>query len=709
MRKVYRSLIAVFCIVVFPAVLLFAEGTKQIMPTSNSKGYLCINKYRYDFGFYDADPVYRLNISIANPSERIRYGFGKVLDANDNLSDLTYRIKDPLNNIVYGPFPVPASGQGFISSYNDACTGPVPGGYNYLEFQPLVTGDYYIEFFYPGANVDIRRYLEFFDITVVNASGNAIDGRVWSKAWHFWGGNPGITANSFYGKMMILSDDSIVTQVDCNGFQGGRFSISSNVTGCSSTGDPLVDRMSTQGFHTYPQYKVFLNDPDNTLFPTQKVASGIIAPVIVTSECTGGSADFGIKVDKDCTIKLLIQINPSPDADIEDVSLIVSAKANPVGGNGYNIIHWDGNDNLGRPVANGSALTFTVINLSGLTHLPMFDIENNDNGFIVNQIRPAGGQMKIYWDDSRVGGTTNSSTGCNGSGCRTWNTNVGDNNTINSWWFVTGSESPPVTYIAKRLPGLVTITGSAIHCIGPDTLIFSILAEPNSTSFNLSYSGSGVSIEKYGLSAKLIFSKDATPGILSVYGHNESCGDGPVSDLKIMFEPLPVVKLASFPDMCYTAPGFSLSGGKPEGGIYFVNDVKADSLYPYKLPEGSYDIVYNYTAPVGCSNSDTASILLYNSPECEGTIFFPEAFTPNSDIVNDDFRPVVENIYSFKMYIYNRWGQLVYTTEDITKGWDGTCMGEQCPEGTYTYQATYSPSLRTDESKTKKGMVTLIR
>ena len=319
--------------------------------------------------------------------------------------------------------------------------------------------------------------------------------------------------------------------------------------------------------------------------------------------------------------------------------------------------------------------------------------------------------MKIYWDDTQIaGGTSNTSNGCNStSGCHPWNRDFGNNNTINSWWFVTGSESSPVTYNAKRLPGLVTITGSTVHCIGPDTLMFSILAEPNSTNYNLSYSGTGVSIEKVGLSARLIFSKDATPGIFSVCGHNESCGDGPVSDLKIIFEPLPVVKLSSFPDMCYTAPGFSLTGGKPEGGIYFVNDVKADSLYPYKLPEGSYTVVYNYTAPAGCSNSDTTSILLYNSPECEGTIFFPEAFTPNSDIVNDNFRPVVESIFSFKMFIYNRWGQLIYSTEDITKGWDGTCMGEQCPMGNYTYEATYAPSLRTDELKTKKGMVTLIR
>ena len=717
MRKVYRSLIAVFCIVVFPTVILFAEGTKELMPTTSSKGQLCINKYRNDFAFYNAAPEFRLTISIANSNETIKFGFGKLVSANT--TGLVYRIKDPAGIIVLPQAAVPVSGKGFIYTYAEALAGPLPasGGYDYEEFHPGTPGDYYLEFYYPpeasGAYIDnSRRILEFFDITVADAVGKPINGRVWSKAWQFWSGSDShSTIDRFYGKMMILSDDSIVTQVDCNGFRGGSFSFSSNMTGCDATSIQSNDRMSRVGFHTYPQYKVFLNDPDNILFPTQKLPSGVLTPILVTPECDG-SADFGIKVDKDCTVKLLIDINPGQGADPEDVQIIENVKANP-GISGYNIIHWDGNDNYGRPVANGKTLTFTVTNLSGLTHLPIYDIENNDYGYIVRQIRPAGGSepMKIYWDDTQIaGGTANTSSGCNStSGCHPWNNDFGNNNTINSWWFVTGSIVSSTPFFSKRTPGAPTISGKNVHCVGEGTLEFSVSAEPNSTRYKWSYSGKGVTLETSGLTAKLTFSATSTPGDLSVSGENDSCGAGPKSIMNIVFEPLPKVVLEPFPDMCYTLPGFRLSGGTPLGGTYYIDGEQADSLYPYKEPEGIYAIAYYYTSPVGCSNSDSASILLYNSPDCDGTIFFPDAFTPDGNSVNDNFRPVAENIFSFKMNIYNRWGQLVYTAEDVDKGWDGTCMGEQCPSGTYTYVATYAPSLRTDESKTKKGAFTLIR
>lgn len=708
--KTFRILSIVFCLIVFPALLVYPEGTKQLMPNAQSKGQLCINKFRNDFAFYDAAPEYRINISVADTSERIRFGFGKVLEEHDNVADLVYRIKSPDNVIVSGPFPVPASGAGFIDSYTKAVTGPFPGGYNYLEFKPGVTGDYYIEFYYTGANTDIRRYLEFFDITVLNAAGNAEDGRVWSKAWHLWSGGDSYSSyDRFYGKMMVLSDDSIVTQVDCNGFQGGRFSFSGNMTGCNATGILTVDRMSTSGFNTYPQYKVFLNDPDNTLYPTQKITSGIELPVIVNTNCNDGSADFEIKVKKDGTIKILIQVNPAPGADPEDVQLIANIKAQP-GGSGYNIIHWDGKDNLGRPVASGTSLLFSVTNLSGLTNLPIFDIENNDNGFIVTQIRPAGGLMTIYWDDSNIGGISNATTGCNKpAGCHTWNNEFGNNNTINTWWFVSGTEIIAAPFITKRAPGPPTISGDNILCEGVESLMFSAGNEPNSTSYTWSYSGNGATIESTGLNAKINFLPGAIPGAVSVQGHNASCYDGVAGTLDIIFEPLPQVALASFPETCFTAPGFRLTGGQPGGGTYYVDGVKTDSLFPYKLPEGSYSIVYNYTAPVGCSNSDTASILLYNAPECDGTVFFPDAFSPNSDNLNDLFRPVVENIYSFSMYIFSRWGQLVFSTNDPVKGWDGKYMGVECPTGDYTYQAIYAPSLRSDTSKTTRGMFVLIR
>ena len=695
--------------VVFAAMHLFAEGTKQIMPASNTKGQLCINKFRNDFAFYDAAPEFRLNISIADPTEVIRFGFGKILDANAVQSNLFYRIKGP-SGYISVELPVPTSGAGFIDSYTAAVAGPFPGGYPYLEFKPAIPGDYYMEFYYPGASADIRRNIEYFDITVVNASGNAIDGRVWSKAWHFWSASDNYsTVERFYGKMMILSDDSIVTQVDCNGFRGGRFSISSNMTGCYQTGILTTDRMSRTDFHTYPQYKVFLNDPDNKLFPTQKLPSGIIAPITIATDCKTGGAVFGIKVDKDCVIKLGIKLNPLAGGNSDEVQIIEAAKANP-GGNGYNLIPWNGNDNSGKPVANGTTLAYTVTNLSGITHLPIFDIENNDFGFIVKQIRPAGGQLKIYWDDSSVGGTTNASAGCNSvNGCHSWGESVGNNNTINTWWFVSGSETTAIPFVTKREPGSVLITGSNVHCVGAGSLEFSVTNEQNSTGFTWSYPGAGVTIDSSGLTARLNFSANAKEDTLKVHGWNNSCYDGPSASMPIIFEALPLVTLASYPDICFTAPGFGLTGGKPEGGIYFVDGAKTDSLYPYRLPEGLYSISYFYTSPVGCSNSDTASVHLFNSPDCEGTIFFPDVFSPNGDNVNDFFRPVVENIFSFTMHIYNRWGQLMFSTQDVSKGWDGKYQGAECPNGAYSYDATYAPSLRTDEFKTKRGMFTLLK
>jgi len=180
------------------------------MPGSNAKGQLCINKWRNDFAFYDGKAEFRLNILIANTSEAVRFGFGQVLNnSNNQFSNLTYRVKNSTGTIVYGPSPVPSSGKDYINSYADAVSGLIAGGYDYLEIKLLITGDYYLKFYYPSPYVDnTRHYLEFFDITVVNSAGNKIAGRVWSKAWQFWS-----ESDLFYAKMMILSDDSIVTKL----------------------------------------------------------------------------------------------------------------------------------------------------------------------------------------------------------------------------------------------------------------------------------------------------------------------------------------------------------------------------------------------------------------------------------------------------------------------------------------------------------------
>ncbi len=88
----------------------------------------------------------------------------------------------------------------------------------------------------------------------------------------------------------------------------------------------------------------------------------------------------------------------------------------------------------------------------------------------------------------------------------------------------------------------------------------------------------------------------------------------------------------------------------------------------------------------------------------------PNAFTPNNDGVNDRFRILglpAENITEFNLQIFDRWGQVVFETNDINAAWDGTYKGKPCPPEVYNWIIYYSTTGKTKLSN--KGQVTLIR
>lgn len=69
----------------------------------------------------------------------------------------------------------------------------------------------------------------------------------------------------------------------------------------------------------------------------------------------------------------------------------------------------------------------------------------------------------------------------------------------------------------------------------------------------------------------------------------------------------------------------------------------------------------------------------------ESLLRVPNAFTPNGDGVNDEFRVVYRSLAEFHCWVYNRWGKLVYKWDDPAKGWDGTINGRPAAEGAYYY------------------------
>jgi gliding motility-associated-like protein len=87
----------------------------------------------------------------------------------------------------------------------------------------------------------------------------------------------------------------------------------------------------------------------------------------------------------------------------------------------------------------------------------------------------------------------------------------------------------------------------------------------------------------------------------------------------------------------------------------------------------------------------------------------PNAFTPNHDGHNEIFRILgVETVTSFHLQIFNRWGQMVFETNDKSKAWDGSYKGLEAPSGTFLYILKYAT---TDEPQTQivKGTIVLIR
>jgi gliding motility-associated-like protein len=107
----------------------------------------------------------------------------------------------------------------------------------------------------------------------------------------------------------------------------------------------------------------------------------------------------------------------------------------------------------------------------------------------------------------------------------------------------------------------------------------------------------------------------------------------------------------------------------------------------------------------GCILYDTTTV---TGVAGEGIVFIPNTFTPNKGGPNEVFFVYGDGITDFSMVIFNRWGQLIFQTNDINKGWDGYFKGQICQVDTYVYVVQYRTVCGEKPIK-KVGHVNLIR
>ena len=294
---------------------------------------------RDPFALSNGDTNYRLKIYIKDyTKERIFFGLGAVVTGGGAVS---WRIHKPDGTVIWSG-TTPTSGTGFIQYASQAYAGPTvisPGsGYVAREAFPTVNGEYFMTFQIPNNNSRVYKY---FDITVVDTTTyTAIPGRVFSKCWQLSTNEP--TVHGFFGFMYPYSTDGIVTKFDPNGFDGRWFSMCCNESGCYPIGPlhpPNEARKSVTGWHNYPQYRIFLNDPDSLVFPSGLLGSLVQnTPVVQTnSHCDNGTIDFTFQVTAPGSVTIVLSLS-SLGFPYVDRTLQQNVST------GWNTVSWDGMD-----------------------------------------------------------------------------------------------------------------------------------------------------------------------------------------------------------------------------------------------------------------------------------------------------------------------------------------------------------------------------
>jgi gliding motility-associated-like protein len=254
---------------------------------------------------------------------------------------------------------------------------------------------------------------------------------------------------------------------------------------------------------------------------------------------------------------------------------------------------------------------------------------------------------------------------------------------------ITGTITP-----GSSIMGTYTITYTippSVGCHASDSRIITIYSELTSTLSPEICQGETIRVGTHEYTNTGIYTDKLT----------SSRGCDSIIITNITVKPKPVISLGSDTTIC-KGDVIILSPGKGFSQYKWSNGTTSNQLEIADPGNYSVEVSDGY-----CSSSDSISI-----DGCISEIWFPNAFSPNNDGINDHFRPVCRGfLLSFHVFIFNLWGQQLYESRDPGFGWDGSFKGQPCPLGVYTYIAEYA--LETKPSATigrvKRGTVTLLR
>lgn len=432
-------------------------GTKQVSPNSNQISALFIAPDINSGSFFNAPVDNRVYFNIKDfNTESFYFGFDwrqqqGTNDPNASAAPVSnrvwYRILNPAGQVVLGPTRWTGSGNGTIASYAQAVAGPnisgsVPTGYSPITFNPTVNGEHWIEYWVGVSDSDSspdatgRALAGLFDFTVASKTSpfTVQTGRIFCFKW----GLIAVTPTNFRNYALAVASPSFIAYTSdrvllkisfASGFQPIAYDVAINDYGTQNTGDRVADRRSRNSL-TSPSlpggFRIFLDTPDNTLYPVSPVPA---APTFGVPLFEGCDAPFLVNFNLPARgdVRLLLDLNGVAGFQPNTADVILEGfdlEAGP------NKLPWNGKNGLGVDVVANTNLNLRMSFLQGRFNLPLYDPEHNKGGILLETIAPvAQSNRLVYWDDSQI---SNIGTTCGGDNPNNANniTGVGLNNSL---------------------------------------------------------------------------------------------------------------------------------------------------------------------------------------------------------------------------------------------------------------------------------------
>lgn len=174
-------------------------------------------------------------------------------------------------------------------------------------------------------------------------------------------------------------------------------------------------------------------------------------------------------------------------------------------------------------------------------------------------------------------------------------------------------------------------------------------------------------------------------GTYSVNVTHTTCNVSQVLTASVQVNPLPVVTVTKAGDVTCSSLETQLIA---TGGISYLWSPaatlsNANIANPVAFPTENTTYTVKVGSAEGCYVEDTITVLFLGGSG--NTLFIPNAFSPNNDGLNDQFRAFFPGVKKFQMLIFNGWGEKIYETTDISKGWDGFYKGRKQGTDVYVY------------------------